>query len=71
VYGALDRPAVAGAAVAAVTALHLANHDVEPGAGGVAELGDVVGLLRELARRGVRAATFEGNVGADARSAGA
>jgi hypothetical protein len=70
VYGALDRPAVAGAAVAAVTALRLAQHDVEPGAGGVAEIGDVVGLLRELARRGVRAATFEGTVGGDVRPIG-
>ncbi len=66
VYGALDRPAVAGAAVAAVTALRLAGTDVEPGAGGIAELGDPVELLRELARRGVRAATFEGAGGGDA-----
>jgi hypothetical protein len=65
VYGALDRPAVAGAAVAAVTALRLAAGDVEPGAGGIAELGDPVGLLRELARRGVRAAAFEGAGGGE------
>jgi hypothetical protein len=65
VYGALDRPAVAGAAVAAVTALRLATTEVEPGAGGVAELGDPVELLRELARRGVRAAAFEGAAGGD------
>lgn len=65
VYGALDRPAVAGAAVAAVTAMRLRGVDVEPGAGGVAELGDAVATLRELARRGVRAATFEGTAGGD------
>lgn len=57
IYGALDRPAVAGAAVAAVTALRA--HCEGVGASGLAGLTEVLPTLTELARRGVRAAAFE------------
>ncbi|HEX9992115.1 MAG TPA: Gfo/Idh/MocA family oxidoreductase [Acidimicrobiales bacterium] len=61
VLGAMDRPAVAAGAVAAVAALAVANGDVRrPGAAGLAELVEPVPFLAELARRGVRAAVFEG-----------
>ncbi|MFQ5558801.1 MAG: hypothetical protein ACE5GB_15005 [Acidimicrobiales bacterium] len=60
VFGALDRPGVAAGAVAAVAAMHLARSGVEPGARGLAGLGEVGPMLRELARRGVRPARFEG-----------
>lgn len=60
VYGALDRPAVAAGAVAAVTALELLGSHVEPGAHGLAAAGRALPMLKELARRGVRAAAFEG-----------
>ena len=57
VLGAIDRPAVAAGVVAAVTAVAAAQGRlVRPGAAGLAE----------LARRGVKAATFEG-AGAVAR----
>jgi hypothetical protein len=57
VYAVVDRPAVAAGAVAAVAA-------VRPGASvpGVRSLGeadDVLPMLHELARRGVKAATHE------------
>ncbi len=60
VYGALDRPAVAGAATAAVTALWLASGVASPGATGLAGLGATLPILTELSRRGVRAAAFDG-----------
>lgn len=60
VYGALDRPSVAASGVAAVTALRVAGGTASPGAYGLASMGEPVELLRELARRGVRAAAFEG-----------
>ncbi len=62
VLGALDRPAMAAGTVAAVAALWAAEGRLaRPGAGGLAELADQpVPFLRELARRGVRAAVFEG-----------
>ncbi len=56
VYGALDRPAVAGAAVAAVAALRAPDEGV--GASGLAGVSPLPFLV-ELARRGVRAAAFE------------
>ena len=64
VYGALDRPAVAAGTVAAVAATWTADGRLSrPGAGGLAELIDEpVPFLQELARRGVRAAVFEGSV---------
>jgi saccharopine dehydrogenase-like NADP-dependent oxidoreductase len=62
VYGALDRPAVAAGTVAAVAATWTADGRLSrAGAGGLAELIDEpVPFLQELARRGVRAAVFEG-----------
>jgi hypothetical protein len=60
VFGAIDRPAVAAGAVAAVAALAAAHGRIEPGAAGLASVPTEVGLLGELARRGVRAAHFEG-----------
>ncbi len=65
VYGALDRPAVAAGTVAAVAAVWTADGRLSrPGAGGLAELIDEpVPFLQELARRGVRAAVFEGQHG--------
>jgi NADP oxidoreductase coenzyme F420-dependent len=62
VLGAVDRPALAAGAVAALAAEWAAGGRVaRRGAGGLAELVDEpVGFLQELARRGVRAAVFEG-----------
>ena len=63
VLGAVDRPGVAAGAVAALAALaagrgELARH----GSAGLSELVDnPVPFLAELARRGVRAAAFEGS----------
>ena len=62
VLGALDRPAIAAGMVAGLTAVwalggQLSRH----GAGGLAELvREPVPFLHELARRGLRAAAFEG-----------
>lgn len=63
VLGALDRPAAAAGAVAALAAAWAVNGDLaRPGAAGLAELvGEPVPFLAELARRGVRAAVFEGS----------
>ena len=65
VLGAIDRPAVAAGAVAAVAAVWAAEGRLaRPGAGGLAELLDEpVPFLHELARRGVKAAVFEGAAG--------
>jgi saccharopine dehydrogenase-like NADP-dependent oxidoreductase len=61
VVGALDRPAVAAGAVAAVAArMAVAGELARPGAAGLAELVEPVPFLAELRRRGVRAAVFEG-----------
>ena len=62
VLGALDRPAVAAACVAAVSAVWAAGGRFRrAGAGGLADLvADPVPFLAELAERGVRAAVFEG-----------
>jgi hypothetical protein len=65
VYGAMDRPAVASGAVAALSALWAAGTRTRRlGAGGLAELVDAGPFLGELARRGVRAAIFEGQAAA-------
>jgi hypothetical protein len=61
ILGALDRPAVAAAGVAAVAALRLAHDAPGPGVGGLAGLPDTLAFLNELSRRGVRAARFEGS----------
>ena len=61
VLGAVDRPAVAAGAVAALAAVALGQGRLaRTGAGGLAELADPVELLSELARRGVKAAAFDG-----------
>lgn len=63
VLGALDRPAVAAGAVAAVAAAWAAGgRFARPGAGGLAALvPEPVPFLHELAERGVRAAVFSGS----------
>lgn len=62
VLGAVDRPALAAGAVAGLAAEWAADGRLaRRGAAGLAELVDEpVGFLQELARRGVRAAVFEG-----------
>ena len=61
VLGALDRPAVAAGAVAAVAAVWTAEGRLRrPGAAGLATLAEPLPFLVELARRGIRAAVFEG-----------
>lgn len=62
VLGAIDRPAMAAGAVAAVAAIWVSGGRLaRPGAGGLAELvADPAAFLHDLAVRGVRAAVFEG-----------
>lgn len=61
VLGAMDRPAVAAGAVAAVAAVQAGLRQLRrPGAGGLAELVDPLPFLNDLAQRGVKAAIFEG-----------
>lgn len=70
--GAVDRPAVAAGAVAAVAATWaVSGRLAEPGSGGLASLvSDPVPFLQELARRGVKAAVFEGSAAGAAAVAG-
>ncbi|MGI8754791.1 MAG: hypothetical protein ACR2MB_02825 [Acidimicrobiales bacterium] len=59
VLGAMDRPGVAAGAVAAITAVEIAaGRARRPGAGGLATLLDAKIALAELARRGVKVASF-------------
>lgn len=67
VLGAMDRPGVAAGAVAAVAALRVADGQVPPGAAGLASTVAPVPFLAELARRGVKAATFDGSIAAPVR----
>ena len=61
VLGAIDRPGVAAGAVAALAAVEACGGGLaRSGAAGLAELVDPLPFLRELARRGVRAAIFTG-----------
>ncbi len=60
VYGALDRPAVATGAVAALVAQWTVDGRIAPGAAGMALTVDPVPFLTELADIGIRAAAFEG-----------
>jgi hypothetical protein len=62
VLGALDRPAIAAGMVAGVTATWILDGRIDRrGAAGLAELvSEPVPFLHDLARRGVRAAVFEG-----------
>lgn len=60
VLGAMDRPAVAAGAVAAVAAVAVAEGSARRhGAGGMAALLEPLPLLHELASRGVRCAVFD------------
>lgn len=61
VLGAIDRPAVAAGAVAALAALAVGRGECRPGAGGLAGTVEPVPFLAELARRGVKAAAFVGD----------
>lgn len=61
ILGAMDRPAVAAGAVAAVATLWVGEGRITAGSAGLAALDDGVAFLAELARRGVRAAVFEGS----------
>jgi saccharopine dehydrogenase-like NADP-dependent oxidoreductase len=61
VLGAIDRPAVAAASVAATSARWCAAGRIAPGAAGLASLVDPVPFLGELAHLGVRAAVFDGD----------
>ncbi|MEZ5181118.1 MAG: hypothetical protein R2702_04470 [Acidimicrobiales bacterium] len=59
ILGAMDRPGIAGGAVAALAAVELgAGRARRPGAGGLAELVDASAVLVELNRRGVKVARF-------------
>jgi saccharopine dehydrogenase-like NADP-dependent oxidoreductase len=61
ILGAMDRPGVAAGCVAAVSAVWAGTGRVErAGAGGLAEMVAPTPFLTELARRGVRAAVFDG-----------
>jgi hypothetical protein len=59
VYAVMDRPSLATAIVASVLARRLLVGDVRPGVVGTSEVVEPVPFLAELARLGVRAATFE------------
>ena len=64
VLGAMDRPAVAAGAVAALSATWAVQGRMRrSGAGGLAELVDPLPFLGELRRRGVRAAVFQRDAG--------
>lgn len=67
VLGAMDRPAVAAGAVAAVAALWVADGQIAPGAAGLASTVSPVPFLAELARRGIKAAAFDGSSAATLR----
>lgn len=67
VLGAMDRPGVAAGAVAAVAALWIGEGQLGPaGASGLAARVAPVPFLAELARRGVKAASFVGAGAIDA-----
>lgn len=59
VYAVLDRPATATAALVATLAPMLVEGTLQAGAHGVAEVVEPLPVLKELARRGVKAATFD------------
>jgi hypothetical protein len=61
ILGAMDRPGVAAGCVAAVAAAWAGDDRLlRSGAGGLADLVAPLPFLAELARRGVRAAVFDG-----------
>jgi saccharopine dehydrogenase-like NADP-dependent oxidoreductase len=61
VYGAMDVPGVAAGAVAAQAAIAATDGTAHAGAAGLAAIADPLPLLQELARRGVKAAAFQGS----------
>jgi saccharopine dehydrogenase-like NADP-dependent oxidoreductase len=61
VLGALDRPAVASGAVAALALRWAAQGRIPPGAAGLGGLDDPIAFLTELARVGIKAAAFQGS----------
>ena len=61
VLGALDRPAVATGATAALALRWAVDHRVPPGAGGLGRVDEPVAFLNELVIVGVKAAVFEGS----------
>ena len=60
VLGASERPAVAAGAMAATAALRALHGELPSGSRGLASAPDPLGLLREVASRGVRLSRFEG-----------
>jgi predicted dinucleotide-binding enzyme len=64
VYGAMEIPATAAGAVAAEAALAVASGRAPVGVHGLASLAEPLAVLRELARHGIKAASFTGAVGA-------
>ena len=60
VLGSRARPAHGAAAVAVSTALHVIGGNMDPGAAGLASIGDPEGLLRAVAATGLRPWRFEG-----------
>lgn len=60
VFGAVERPAVAAAAVATSTSLAVLKGECPSGAYGLAHLADPLPLLQDVVERGVRAMRFEG-----------
>jgi hypothetical protein len=64
ILGAVERPAVAAAAVAASAAVAIiADTAGGPGSRGLAAVDDPAAIVRDLARRGVQAQEFEGLTG--------
>jgi saccharopine dehydrogenase-like NADP-dependent oxidoreductase len=61
VLGALDRPAVAAAATAALALRWAVDGRLPAGAGGLGRLDDPVAFLSELVTVGIKAAVFEGS----------
>jgi hypothetical protein len=61
VLGALDRPAVAAGATAALAARWAHAGRLPAGAGGLGAIADPVPFLAELAEVGIKAARFEGD----------
>ncbi len=59
VYAVLDRPATATAALVAALAPAVVADELARGAHGLAEVVEPLPVLKELARRGVKAATFD------------
>jgi hypothetical protein len=60
VLGALDRPAVAAGAVAALAVRWAVAGRLPPGAHGLGAIAEPVPFLAELATVGIKAAVFEG-----------